>query len=62
MGLMDGKSMVSCNCNMKRQKRVECNKIVLPLELDEVGMFDQLRMKRDKWEVWTTDHNLAYLL
>ena len=35
--------------------------MIQSLELNEVGGFDQMEMKREKWEAWTTGHNQTHL-
>ena len=52
--------MVPDYLNMKKQKRVGRGPVVSTLDLHENGGFDQLKMKRDKWEVRTTGHNKTH--
>ena len=47
---IDVKLMISYYWHKRYQKRVDKDAMVPPLELNEVGGFDQLEMKRGKLE------------
>ena len=53
MVLIVVKLMVLDCRHMEQWKRVDRDEMVLLLELNEVGEFEEEEMKRDKWEVST---------